>query len=228
MSDTSEGEPISSLDQPILFDPTPILNEVDRFYESALASDNPAIILMNRAKEMIVRFRAGGLALSKLLYRMKCDWRRFGIKEKFEDIVFAYTGLNAVTVDRYVTVWMMYDKQLVPSDVQPYLLALPMRSQIPIAKALEQGHKFDESAWRQLVEAPDNVSIRDVIRTIKQQPMRKSGIIFMLHRNGDLTAKDSDDKVHYVGWLDIEAAEKDEIVAKCITRLIDNSYIMRE
>lgn len=223
-----DGEIVTAQDQPILFDPAPILNDIDVFYENALTTDNPALTILSRAKEMLARFRAEGLALCKLLHMMKKDWNKFGIKEDFEDSVFGIIGLQKVTIDRYVTIWDMFDKGLIPKDVEPYIMSLPLRSQVPIAKALEQGHEFSAKDWQKVINSPDNVSLRDVVRTIKDEPLRKSGIMFYLKLNGDLTAKDSAGIEHFIGWLDVKGAEKDTVIQRCIERIVDNSYIIKE
>lgn len=226
MSESVEGEITTSLDQPVLFNPQPILEEVDRFYDNALLSDNPALTILNKAKEILVGFRASGLALAKILYRLKLDWRRFGINEKFEDSVWAITGINKVTIDRYVTVWGIYEQNLVPEAVRPYMLSMQMRSQVPVAKTLSQGFALKDEDWQRIINAPDNASVRAELRLIKNQTMRKSGLMFRLKANGDLWATDSTGLQHYVGWLDIEST--DETVIKMINRIVDNSYIIRE
>jgi hypothetical protein len=50
----------------------------------------------------------------------------------------------------------------------------------------------------------------------------------MLKANGDLMAMDSNKKEHFVGWLDVKTATVDDIVKRCIERIVDNSYIIRE
>ena len=224
----TDNEVTTGLDQPILLDVYPILADLDQFYNNALTTDNPALTILNKGKEILARMRVEGLMLCKLLHRLKGDWDKMGIREGFETSVFGIMGLHSITIDRYISVWDMFAKNLVPEDVKPYIMSLQLRSQIPIAKALEQGHVITPESWQKLVNAPDNVTVRDEIRRIKDQPMRKTGVMFILKLNGDLIARDSEHKEHFVGWLDVKSATKDIVLEKCINRIVDNSYIIRE
>lgn len=215
-------------DQAIMFDPDPFLREVDRFYEQALNSSNPPMTLLNKVKELSVQMSITGLALAKLLYRMRQDWDSFGIEEPFTDTVFVYVGKSPTTVDRYIQVWRMYAENNIPPAYKKAIQVLPMRSQVPIALTLRQGHELTDEDWAKLVNAPDNVSIREALREIKRQPMRRSGITFVLHRNGDLTATDSVGITHFIGYLNLKEYGTDEIVQRCIDRIVDNAYILRE
>jgi len=228
MPDNVEAESTTGLDQPILFDPTHVLDDLDHFYDQALTMDNAAFVILNKGKELVAKMRVEGLLLCKLLHRLKSDWNKLGIQENFENAVFGVIGLNVVTIDRYISVWDMFDKGRVPKEMEPYIMSLQLRSQIPIAKALEQGHTINEDEWKRLMNAPDNATIRDEVRRIKGQEMRKSGVMFMLKINGDLMAMDSNKKEHFVGWLDVKTALSDPVVRRCIERIVDNSYIIRE
>lgn len=223
-----ELEIISSRDQSIMFDPDPFLKEVDRFYEQALNSPNPPMTLLNKVKELSVQMTVTGLGLAKLLYRMRQDWDTFGITEPFVDTVFVYVGKSPTTVDRYLQVWRMYAEGNIPPAYKKSIQVLPMRSQVPIALTLRQGHELTDEDWEKLVNAPDNVSIRETLREIKKQPMRRSGIVFILHRNGDLTATDSAGFTHFIGYLNLKEYTTDEIVQRCVDRIVDNAYIMKE
>lgn len=219
-------EILSALDQPLIFDPTPYIESVDDFYTYALKGENAIFVIVSKVKELSANITLTGLALSRLLYRISTDWEKFGINDTFEDFIYAYVGKSRTTVDRYIKVWKMYENGVIPDEYKSSIQALPLRSQVPIALALEQGHAIKQEQWEKLVNAPDNTTLRSELREIKNQPMRKTGLMFILHRNGDLTATDSNGKSHFIGYLKVD--DPDEIVQRCINRIVDNSYISRQ
>lgn len=228
MAKDSELEIFSNMDQPIQFNPAPLLNEVDEFYEEALTTNNPVLTILTKIRELGASITMSGLALAKLMYRTWEDWPKFQINDTFEDVIFAYTGKSRVTIDRYLEVWSMYAEDKIPKEFQRSIQSLPVRSQVPIALALRQGHEIEKEEWEKIVNSPDHASLAATMREIKNEPMRKSGLMFVLHRNGDLTATDSEGKTHFIGYLNLKEADGDPVIAKCIARIVDNSYIMRE
>lgn len=218
----------SDKDQPILFNPDPYLKEVDKFYEEAWTTDNPALTILNKIKTLSAQITLTGLALAKLLYRMHEDWSKFGINEGFTDIVYSYVGKSPTTVDRYIQVWKMYAEGRIPEAFRQATLVLPIRSQVPIALALRQGHEISDEQWKELTNAPDYSSLREILRKVKHESMRRSGVVFIFKRNGDLVAIDNQGFSHFVGYLNIKEAAQDEVIDRCITRIIDNSYMIRE
>lgn len=222
-----DDELISNLDQPIpvnLFET--IETEIDEIYIHAFETKQ-VYLALNKARELIGGFRASGLGLAKLLYMLQRDWEHFNIQDTFKDVVFDYLGLSPVTITRYISVWEKYDRNLIPPDLQEEFKIKPMKEQIAIATTISQGYEIREEDWEKLANSPDMATTGAILREIKGKPMRKSGIMIVLKRSGDLIAW-HDGAQYFLGWLDLKEAENDEVISKAIERIISNSNIRRE
>lgn len=217
-----DNELISSLDQPIPYDPTDALNKIEEFYLEA-QKDKEVRKVLNKAKEIIGGFRTSGLVLSKLLYMLKRDWDKFEINDVFEDVMMVELGISRITIQRYIGVWDVLTHSSLSEKVHLQLQAKPMKSLIPISKAIEQGYVLEEDVWEELANAPDDASVRNILREVKGQEPRKNSLTIYLERNGDLKAymgKQSE----FIGWVTIETTS--EIVKKAVKRIIDGAGIV--
>ena len=166
-----------------------------------------------------------GKAKSKLWHGWKRWWDETGQEEKrqdtFEDMMETKTGNKGITVKRYINVWKFIDENVIPKEVQ----ILPMRDLIPIASALAQGFDFEKDQWKKLARASNSSEVREIIRDVKGQTPRKSGLQITLGRDGSLYAW-KDNQKFYVGVLEVK--NENEIVKKSIQRIVDNSGIQEK
>lgn len=220
---TEELDLITGLDQPIPYDPTPALKEVTEFYERARGQKSIEVIL-SKAKELIVRFNSSGISLAKLLYMLKSDWDYYEVEDNFEDTVFAIIGLHRTSIDRYLAVWTMFAERSISEKLKTKLEQLPMKSLIPISKTFEQGYYLSEEKLKELANAPDDATVRQILRNVKGTEPRKSGLMIVLKKSGDLVAKGT----KFIGWLALDDAEKDIDIAHAIERIIASAGIVRE
>lgn len=225
MSKTQDEELVSALDQPIRFDPKPVLEEIDTFYNDAKASGDVMVIL-DRAKLYITNFRMSGLALAKLLYMLKRDWHEYDVSDTYEDVLYDILGISKLTINRYVGVWGMFAENLTPAQLSNKLQNKPMKSLIPMAKTLEQGFEVEDEEWQELADAPDDATIRGILRDIKGQAPRKGGITIKLKRNGDLIAY-NDGTQYSIGFLENSEPQPD-VVKKAVERICSSAGISRE
>ena len=219
-------EILSSLDQPIPYNTQEIEDEIDRIISEAIYTKDVSLVL-SKGESLIGNFRASGLGLAKLLYEAHKNWDQFDAGDNFYDLVFDRIGISTTTIDRYITVWSMYDHNLVPVDLQGRLKAFPLKNQIPIAKAIEQGVEFSEAQWMNLSTAPDNSTILAEIRTAKGQPPRKNAMLIKLRRNGNLELY-VDGQYKQLGWLNLDDAKNDLDIDRAISRILSGAGIMRE
>jgi hypothetical protein len=224
MSKTFDDEFVSSLDQPIRMDTTNMIKNVDDFYDKALTDKNLGEVL-KVITGLISGFRLSGLALSKLLYRLKGDWDKFNSSDTFEDVIFDVTGISKVTVNRYIGVWRLFEENLVPADLTKKLQARPIRSLIPMAKAVEQGYYINEEEWQRLANAPDDATVRNELHQIKGETVRRNGLLIRLKRSGDLVVYGNDD-IATVGFLN--TGDSNANVKRAIERIISSAGIVEE
>ncbi len=163
-----------------------------------------------------------GKAKAKLWFGWEQWWNETGQGEKrndtFEDMMETKTGNKPITVKRYINVWRFIDENIIPKEVQ----ILPMRDLIPIASALAQGFDFEKDQWKKLARASNSSEVREIIREVKGQSPRKSGLQITLNRDGSLYAW-KDEKKYYLGVLEIN--DESEVVKKAIQRIVDGAGV---
>lgn len=200
-----------------------VMSSIDTVLEMLWQSGNNENVV--RASNSLGRIEeVSGKAKAKLWHGWNRWWKETGQDEKrndtFEDMMESETGNKSITVKRYINVWKYIDEEVIPKDVQQ----LPIRDLIPIATALSQGFDFEKDQWKQLARS-NSSEIRDIIRTVKGQSPRKSGIQITLDRQGSLYAW-KDGKKYYLGVL--EVSSKDDVVKKAVQRIVDNTGIQEK
>jgi len=217
----------TSLDQPILSgeEDTWALNKVDEVLQEALVKKDLDIAL-DAVVGLTKIAKASGIALSKLFYNIKKHWHEFEVEEDFVDVIFTATGYHRTTVDRHVAIWTMYEEKLIPDSFQEKIQSRNVRDQIPIAKALQQGHEISNEQWEKLADAPDTVSVSRILREdVKGKEPRKGSLQLYLNRDGTITAY-LDDVDFYVGTLEI--SNETVAVKKAIERIINSSGMLQQ
>lgn len=214
-------EVIGALDQPI---PLPIqeaLDEVDR--QVALAIQIGGVdMLLDDAASYLQQTRISGLALCKLLYNIQKMWE----EDDFMEIASSRLGLSSTTINRYISIWSIYELKQIPAELSNSFLQKPLRSQIPVAKLIEQGYTPSQDQWQQLANSPDLSTTAKLVRDIKQTEPRKSAMMLFIDSHGNLTAC-QDGKIVDLGWLNVAMLE-DELTAKAIKRIVSDSRIMEK
>lgn len=169
--------------------------------------------------------RLSGKSLAKLLSGASKWWSTSSTTagKSFEDHMESRHGLKGVTINRYITVWDCIEMGEIPSDVA----VRPMRELIPIAKTLAHGHKIEKKQWEKIVKATGLGEISDILRNIKNKPPRKSSTQIYMSRDGSLNAWKNNKKT-FLGWLDMEAYQKNEDAKKAIDRILDSSGVIRK
>src|SRR4030042_6546715 len=91
-----------------------------------------------------------------------------------------------------------------------------IKSQIPIAQALDAGYEIDDTEWEELVEAPDFSTVNAKMRDIKGKEPRSHALLLMIDRDGGIKAIKNDVQV-YVGWLNVD--DENDVVHQAINRI---------
>ena len=202
-----------------------VLSAVDAVLEK-LKETNDIRPVDNAIRSLLGIQKFSGLSLAKLLW----GWKRWWIENKwdeqsgdtFEDYVFSTHGLKKIHVDRYISVWDAYEKSAMPPQIQ----SRPMKDQIAIAKAIQQGYEIPKADWKKLQRAGSNNEVLAILRKVKGQPPRKSSLMIYLERDGSLVAWTSDGERHFVGYLNVGERENDPAIDKAINRLTKNSGVI--
>lgn len=217
----SDTEIIGALDQPIPLPVQEALDEVDRLIEQALASGN-GDFLLDEAEAYLQQTRISGLALCKLLYKTQSIW----LQDDFVEATSSRLGLSKTTIDRYISVWSVYELKQIPAELSNDFLQKPLRSQIPVAKLIEQGYTPNQTQWQQLASSPDLSTTAKLVRDIKQTPPRAGSMMIFIDKNGNLTAV-QDNRIVDLGWLNTAMLD-DDLTAKAIKRVINDARILEK
>lgn len=167
--------------------------------------------------------RFASKSLAKLLYGTRLWWDKHNPTNNFYDYMESLHDLKNVTIDRYITVWECITTGMIPEDVA----VRPMRELVPIAKTLSHGHTITRRQFDRIVKATSTREIEDILRNIKGKAPRKSSMQIYWNRKGDLEVW-KDNKKHFIGFLDKEAYEKDEVARKAIDRILDTAGVIRK
>jgi hypothetical protein len=174
---------------------------------------------LNVAKSIVSSVMAHGKSLAKLFYGMDLLWNS---DSDFLQYVAEFTGLQPITVSRYVDAWAAY--LTIPAEYQPTFLTRPMKDLNAIGAAVAQG--FEITDWGKLSAAPNNAALLKIIREdVKSAPARKNSILLYIQPTGDIVAWNND-KVYNVGYLNLQ--DKSPATQKAITRIIDSAGIIRQ
>lgn len=164
-----------------------------------------------------------GHAKSKLLWGMN-EWHKVNKpNEDFGDYVESVSTTKAITAHRYISVWNHIENLDIPKEIH----SRPMRELVPIAKTLDQGYDIGKDGWRKINQCANDGELRDVLRKIKGKSERKSARVIKLDRKGSLWGW-KDNKKYFLGYLNIEEAQKDIVIAEFIEKIKISSGIVEE
>lgn len=147
---------------------------------------------------LIVGVQAKGIAMAKLLHRMKETWGTFGAskEDRFEDRVFVEWGISKQTTDKYTTMWKsLFENPDIPVDVRDSLYERPIKTLLKLGRAARED-VFNDDEWRNVVTLPDYHQINEEIQKKLGEPVvGKKALKIFLYDNGTLVATEGDERV---------------------------------
>jgi len=214
---------ISPLDQSLeVEDEDGVLDKIRQIITDSI-EEKDAQKALHVCYQIVKILKLGGLALAESLYMISSHWEELNVNDAFEDVVSAKTGLHKFTVQRYVSVWSMYAQDKIPEEYREQVRQMNIKSQIPIAQALDAGYEIDDEEWEELVDAGDFSGVNAKMRDIKGKEPRSHALILMMDRDGGIKAIKKDEQ-RYVGWLNVD--DKDEVVQQAISRLVKGGGVL--
>jgi hypothetical protein len=225
MSDNDELLLIGDLDSPVPTDNDWVMKKVDEIIKRSIKEKN-VYIALNACKELYGVGKVAGLALAKAIYYVNNNWDRYKVDGKFDEIVYDYIGVHKHTIERYVKVWGIFDKALVPGEFLEDIQQKNVANIIPIANALYQGYDISGEAWEKLIDAPNDQAVRKVIRDdVKNVKSRSNALQLYIDDKGTIWAFHNEKRT-FVGSLEVDS--DDETVQKAVERIIKNTGMMRQ
>jgi hypothetical protein len=203
-----------------------IFKKVDDLVAEAVAEGDP-LVAISGITQLTGLERLVGLGKAKLLWEIKTRWESFKTGEEFSDFILEHTSVSRMTVDRYLLAWDMYANKRIPEKLIPAIMGRSMRDQVEIAKIVDRVD-VNKKDWERIAGASNGHEVIEIKRELTGQKPRKSGLVIRLRRNGDLQAIDSEKKTHFAGYLEVDKAKEDPIIARTIERLTRGAGVLIE
>jgi hypothetical protein len=222
----NEFEITALIDQsiPIKMEQT-LFDRIDNVLAQSLQEKDP-VIALSVGKGLLGVVRLGGLGLAKLLHGVNSRWKDYEYSGTIYALAEDELGILAkATINRYIAVWEMITGGYIPNDVLDEVKVKPMRQLVPMASLITQGFDVSTKDWVRLAHATDAGEVAEIVREIKGKPPKKQSMKIVLEADGQLNAWNGG-KIVNIGMLRVEN-ETDEIVAKAIERIVNNSGIIR-
>lgn len=223
-----EIELVSGHDQPIQFDPTPVLDGIEAAINRSI-EEKDIDIAIQTGLSIYKTARMAGLGLAKLLWMINKHWIEYNIDEEFTDYIFTEMGISKTTIHRYVRIWDMWeDPELKLSATDKLkLFSRPIKDLSAIATTIDAGYPVNNQQWQSLIEAESNNKLLEVLRDAKNEEPRRQSIIISLKRDGSLVAYNSGNQ-YFLGYLETDKMEEEVVIKRAITRLVNVAGIMVE
>jgi len=204
-----------------------IFEDVDDILQRSLAIGDPLIAIeyaQGLQKESLIK----GLAIAKLMYKLKSSWNLFevaGIEETFESMVECYNGYKPATLEKYIRMWgNIFENPDLSPDLKNQLSGRPVGDLLLLSAAARDGSLTSED-WEKVTIAPDSGGVRDIVRKARGDvTSSKNALIPKLQTRegqsprGTLFFYYGEQKYEF-GMLDID--NKDEAVLNMIGRFIN-------
>lgn len=202
-----------------------LFDKIDSVLAQSLQEKDPTLAFY-AGKSLLGVVRLGGLALAKLLHGVNSRWKDYEWGGTIYTLAEDELGILAkATINRYIAVWEMITGAYIPSEVLEEVKVKPMRQLVPMASLITQGYDVDTKDWIRLAHATDAGEIAEIVREIKGKPPKKQTMKIVLEQDGTLNVWNGG-KILNIGMLRVED-ETNEIVAKAIERIVNNSGIVR-
>jgi len=213
----------SSLDQTNEINASWVIERMDEVIRESISKRN-VDIAVNILNQLLTISKLSGLGLAKGLYELSTNWEIFGIDEPFTDYIYQRIGKHKATVERYIKVWKMFAKEMIPTEYTQQIMSINIISQIPIANTLDQGWQLDNDDWKKLAYAPDGATINKILHEIKNEPERSNSLRLEVDRGGNIWVYPGKDERKFVGTLELDSEY--DCVKKAVKRITSRSGIM--
>lgn len=178
-----------------------------------------ALRQMDRLRNLV------GISKAKVLHFLNQYWEEFQIKSPFLETIMSYSGLtNSQVIKRYIQIWDMFDKNVIPQEYIDQIKSKPINDLTPIMGALSSGYEITDKDWIEIARTKGNAEISRYIREfVKEVEPNSRAIIYLLDkRDGNLFSVING--VRYViGKIILRG--HDEHAQRAIARLVENMSI---
>ena len=219
---TTELDILNGMDQTVPVDDEWILDKVDEIIAESVEKKD-AYVALNSCRQLRQISQLSGVALAKFFYLIRENWNEYDIGDDFKDTVYDYVGVHPATVSKYIKIWEMYEKELIPKEFEEQIRQRNIKDQVPISNLVAEDYPMDQDDWEDIVDAPDFTSLSKVTREIRGKKPYKNALLLFISSDGTISAT-QDEETEFVGYLNVE--EAGDIAEKAIQRITRASGIL--
>lgn len=223
----------TGLDQPMKLtqEQMKLFDDVDMVVGRAITIGDP-LLAMEYGKSLIRDIQVKGVALAKLLYRMREAWNLFevsGTDGTLEEVAEFHLGRSGDTIRKYIRMWeSVFENENIPADTKTRLIGRPVGDLLLLTAVAREGYDLSEMA-----DAPDRHSLRELIKEARGEATSAGtaiSIYLVIEDNramptGTLYAMYQGMK-YELGILEVDSDQ--EVVKKAIARIVNASRIQEK
>lgn len=178
-----------------------------------------ALRQMDRLRDLV------GIAKAKVLHFLNKYWAEFQIKSPFVETILAYSGMtNPQVIKRYIKIWDMFDKNLIPEKYLDDIKSKPINDLTPIMGAIVSGYEISDEDWKEIASRKGNYTIANYIReNVKEVESKATAIFYAVDRRDGMLYAITNGSRYSLGRLVFRGQE--EPARRAITRLIETMNI---
>jgi len=205
-----------------------VFKEVDNIVAEAVEQGDPEII-MRFGRSLRKDARVRGVALAKLIWSVKDNWKKFqdaGIEDDLFSVLEGEMGVPPSTASAYIRIWeAVFANPEIPDATKELLLAKPIGTLKLLPALTTEG---DEVDWDEIVQAHSKEDVRQIVKRIRGEATSSKTALFIKLdiRTGQLSAKRGDMPFVNFGIINLELAKENDTVKSAIDRIIRDSRVM--
>lgn len=179
-----------------------------------------AIRQMDRFRNLV------GIAKAKVLHFLHNYWSEFQIKSPFLETMIAYSGLShPEVVKRYIKIWDMFDKKLIPEEFLEEIKNKPINDLTPIMGAIVSGYELNDDDWAEIAHRKGNSEISKYIReNVKQIEPLTRAIFYSLDKESGVLYAITNGTRYSIGRIILR--DQEEPAKRAITRLLETMNVI--
>lgn len=203
-----------------------IFDMVDEIVEQSIVQGDiqPA---MSLGKSLRRSMQASGLALAKLLYRVREAWEVLGDDNDLYEIIYAEMGVASSTVHKYINMWdAIFANPNISDEIKLQLEGKPIKALLLLTAAAREG-EIDKEVWERVSDASTSSEIRSIVRDLRGERTSSSqAIVLELNMTSGILMARKGDQYDVVGMLNVGLRQESDLIEASITRLVNSANIM--
>jgi hypothetical protein len=203
-----------------------IFDMVDEIVEQSIVQGDiqPA---MSLGKSLRRSIQANGLALAKLLYRVREAWEVLGDDNDLYEIIYAEMGVASSTVHKYINMWdAIFANPNISDEIKSQLEGKPIKALLLLTAAAREG-EISKEDWECVSDATTSSEVRSIVRDLRgERTSSNQAIVLELNMTSGILMARKGDQYDVVGMLNVGLRQESNLIEASITRIVNSANIM--